>query len=46
VSTESREYARPDTDDDPRLLVWYGGRQDGIDFPAFPGDLIEEERDE
>jgi hypothetical protein len=38
--------ARPETDDDPRLLVWYDERQDGVDFPAFPDDLIEEDRDE
>ena len=33
-------------DSDPRLLVWPGERQDGVDFPAFPDDLFEEERDE
>jgi hypothetical protein len=35
-----------ETEDGPRLLVWRGERQDGIDFPAFPDDLIDEERDE
>jgi hypothetical protein len=33
-------------DSDPRLLVWPGERRDGVDFPAFPDDLFEEERDE
>jgi hypothetical protein len=35
-----------ETEDGPRLLVWRGERQDSIDFPAFPDDLIDEERDE
>ena len=36
----------PETDNDPRLLVWPGEKEDGVDFPAFPDDLLEEERDE
>jgi hypothetical protein len=35
-----------ETADGPRLLVWRSERQDGDDFPAFPDDLIDEERDE
>jgi hypothetical protein len=36
----------PKTDTDPRLLVWPGEKQEGVDFPGFPDDLFEEERDE
>jgi len=32
--------------DDPRLLVWRGNGQGGVDFPAFPRNLVKEERDE
>lgn len=31
-------------DGEPRLLVWRGERQDGVDFPAFRDNLVEEER--
>ncbi|GAB7329048.1 hypothetical protein MBLNU13_g00891t2 [Cladosporium sp. NU13] len=33
-------------DGDPRLLVWRGERQDGVDLTAFSHDLIKEERNE
>ena len=32
--------------DDPGLLVWRGNGQGGFEFPAFPMDLVTEERDE
>ena len=36
----------PETEDGPRLLVWRSERQAGADFPPFPDDLFEDERDE
>ena len=31
-------------DDDPKLLMWRGEGQGGVEFPAFPDDLFEEDR--
>lgn len=44
--TKVKRIERTERDDGPRLLVWCGEGQGGADFPAFPDDLFEEDRDE
>lgn len=44
--TEIKKIEHTERDDAPKLLVWCGEGQGGVDFPAFPDHLFEGDRDE